>query len=186
MSRWFLYFMFYSLGGYCLEKLFAWATRAPKQVRKCFICLPLCPVYGLSMTALLIAAPPGAGFWELAVLGGFVCTAVEYLVHFFYDKAFHVQFWDYTPLRGHIHGRVCPQFTAAWGLLSAIAVRWIHPAAAKAAGAIAPGLAFLLWMALVTDCVFTCALLLRRHDTELLSVGAVSAQIRASSQPSTS
>ena len=49
MSQWFLYFVFYSLGGYGLEKAFARATRAPKQVRKCFLLLPLCPVYGLAL-----------------------------------------------------------------------------------------------------------------------------------------
>lgn len=173
MSRWFLYFLFYSFAGYCLEKLFAWFTHAPKQVRKCFLLLPLCPVYGLAMAVLLAAAPPEAGFWQTALLGGFVCTAAEYVVHFFYDKVFHVQFWDYRPLPGHICGRICPQFSAAWGLLSAAAVRWIQPLVSIAAAAVPPEAAYLLWLVLVADCVLTGTLLLRRRDTELLSIGAV-------------
>ena len=90
MSRWFLYFVFYSLAGYVLEKLFARAVHAEKQVRKCFLLLPLCPVYGLAMTALLAVSPPEQGFGGLILLGAAVCTAVEYAVHLFYDRVFHV------------------------------------------------------------------------------------------------
>ena len=186
MSQWFLYFVFYSLGGYGLEKAFARATRAPKQVRKCFLLLPLCPVYGLAMTALLAAAPPELGFAGLILLGGAVCTAVEYAVHLFYDSAFRVRFWDYRPLRWHIQGRVCPQFSLVWGLLSALAVRWVHPAIAAAADRVPAWAVFLIWMTLAADCVFTAALLLRRRDPELLAIPAVWAQVRASNQSNTS
>ena len=34
MSRWFVYFLFYSLGGYGLEKLHARFFHSPRQVRK--------------------------------------------------------------------------------------------------------------------------------------------------------
>lgn len=186
MSKWFCYFLFYSLAGYGLEKLFAWAVCSERQVRKCFLLLPLCPVYGLAMTALLALAPEGWGFWPLALLGGAVCTAVEYLVHLFYDKVFGVWFWDYRPLPGHVGGRVCPHFAAAWGMLSAFAVEWVQPWAALLAERIPSGAVFLLWVVLAADCVLSGALLLRRHDTELLSLSAVRAQMRASSQSSTS
>ena len=110
MSRWFVYFLFYSLGGYGLEKLHARFSHSPRQVRKCFLLLPLCPVYGLAMTALLALAPENLGFVPLMILGGTVCTGVEFLVHLFYDKFLGVQFWDYRLMRGHVQGRICPQF----------------------------------------------------------------------------
>ena len=56
MSRWYVYFLFYSFAGYVLEKLFARAIHSDRQVRKCFLLLPLCPVYGLAMTAVLALA----------------------------------------------------------------------------------------------------------------------------------
>ena len=186
MSRWFLYFLFYSLAGYGIEKIFARATHASQQVRKCFLFLPLCPVYGLAMTALIAVVPRRIGFGGLVLLGAAVCTAVEYAVHLFYERVFRVRFWDYRPLRGHICGRICPQFSAAWGLLSAAAVRQVQPAVSAAASRTPAWIVFLLWIALAADCVFTAALLLRRHDTELLTVPAVFAQMRASSQSSTS
>ena len=41
------YWFAYSFFGYCLEKLFAAATSSGHRLRRCFVFLPLCPVYGL-------------------------------------------------------------------------------------------------------------------------------------------
>ena len=185
MSHWFQYFLFYSFAGYVLEKLFARAIHSDRQVRKCFLLLPLCPVYGLAMTAVLALAPAG-GFWSLALTGGLICTLAEYLVHLFYDKALGVWFWDYRQLPGHIQGRVCPLFSLIWGALSALAVRWVQPGVEALAERTAPELVFVLWVVLAADCVLSGALLLRYHDTELLAIGAALAQNRAVSQSSTS
>ena len=155
-------------------------------MRKCFLFLPLCPVYGLAMAALLALVPEGAGFFLSAALGGLVCTGVEYLVHLFYEQVFGVQFWDYRDLPWHIRGRVCPQFALAWGVLSAAAVRWVQPVVEVLAVRAAPEALYLLWLVLAVDGVFTGALLLRRRDPELLSIGALLSQSRASSQSSTS
>ncbi len=186
MSQWFLYFLFYSFAGYGLEKLHARLSRSPRQVRKCFLLLPLCPVYGLAMTALLALVPEEPGFLPLALLGGAVCTGVEYLVHLFYDKALGVWFWDYTAMRGQIRGRICPQFAVIWGVLSAAAVRIVQPGVQMLASAVPPWLTFLLWVALAADCVLSWSLLRQYRDTELLSLRAVFHQMRASSQSSTS
>ena len=186
MSQWFVCFIVYSFLGYGMEKLHARLSRSPRQVRKCFLLLPLCPVYGLAMTALLALAPEGIGFLPLILLGGVVCTGVEYLVHLFYDKALGVWFWDYRPMRGHIQGRVCPLFALIWGCLSAVAVRRVQPAVRLLAERMPAWAVFLLWMVLAADCVLSWALLRRHRDTELLAVSAVFAQMRASSQSSTS
>lgn len=186
MSRWFVCFLVYSFLGYGLEKLHARSFRTPRQVRKCFLLLPLCPVYGLAMAALLALAPEGAGGLPLVLLGSAVCTGVEYLVHLFYDKALGVWFWDYRLMRGHAGGRICPQFALIWGLLSAAAVRWVQPVVEKLADAVPPGALFLLWVVLAADCVLSWSLLRRYRDTELLTASAVLSQMRASSQSSTS
>ena len=186
MTRWFVYFLFYSLGGYGLEKLHARFSHSPRQARKCFLLLPLCPVYGLAMTALLALAPENMGFVPLMILGGTVCTGVEFLVHLFYDKFLGVQFWDYRLMRGHVQGRICPQFAVIWGVLSAAALRWVQPLAVLAAEVLPGWTVFLLWAVLAADCVLSAALLRRYRDTELLALRAALAQIRASSQSSTS
>ncbi len=173
MSYWFSCFLIYSFLGYCLEKLFAYATQSPRQVRKCFLFLPLCPVYGAAMVAVLLFTPAVFPFSVRIVTGAVVCTGVEYLVHLFYDKVFHTQFWDYSDLSCHIGGRICPHFAVAWGILSAAAVEYIHPLLSPAAAAAPPAAVFCVWMVLALDCVFTSALLLRCHDTEMLSLSAL-------------
>ena len=95
-------------------------------------------------------------------------------------------FWEYRDLPWHIRGRVCPQFALAWGVLSAAAVRWVQPVVEVLAVRAAPEALYLLWLVLAVDGVFTGALLLRRRDPELLSIGALLSQSRASSQSSTS
>ena len=74
MAQWFLYFIFYSFAGYLLEKLFAWLIHSPNQVRKCFFLLPLCPVYGLAMAAVLALIPEETGPLSRMLLGGVICS----------------------------------------------------------------------------------------------------------------
>lgn len=175
MSRWFWYFMIYSFLGCCLEKLFAWAIRSPRRMRRCLLLLPLCPVYGLAMTAVLALAGPDMGWPQLILLGGAVCTGVEYAVHWAYDRLLGVKFWDYSDLRWNLGGRVCLGFSLAWGLLSAGAVRLIQPWVEALAAAAPRPVAFALWMVLAADGVCSAALLRRYRDPEALAWRAVRA-----------
>ena len=186
MNVWFWYFIWYSSLGYCLEKLFARLTRSPRRVRKCFLLLPLCPVYGIAMIAVAALLDPADSLLRLTLLGGVICTGAEYLVHFFYDKVFHVRFWDYPGLPMQIGGRVCLAFSMAWGVLSALALRFVQPALARLTGVLPSGITFVLWLLLAADCVLSGSLLFHSRDTELLTLRAVRAQIRASSQSNTS
>ena len=173
MSRLFLYFLIYSFFGYCLEKLFARATHSQRQVRKCFLLLPLCPVYGLAMTAVIILSPFFRNFLSLMLWGSLICTAAEYLVHLFYEKVFSVAFWDYSGLHGNVRGRICPQFSLVWGILSASTARFIHPTVAALSETVSPSAMFLLWMIFVIDCVLTAFLLRQMQDTEQLSLTTI-------------
>jgi len=184
MSRWFWYFLIYGFLGYCLEKIFARTVKSPQQVRKCFLLLPICPVYGLAMCLVVAAAPEGilAG----AVTGGIICTGAEYVVHLWYDRLFQVRFWDYSRLPGNLQGRICPQFSLIWGLLSSLALKWLQPGVRAAAEGMPPWLTYGVWLLLAADCVCTAALLSRWGDPEQLVLGTVIRQARASSQSSTS
>ena len=115
MQRIFWYFIAYSFIGYCLEKIYAAAIQAPRQTRKCFLLMPLCPVYGLAMTTAAVTVPKQWPFLCTAAAGALICTAAEYLVHWFYETIFSVSFWDYTGEKLNLRGRVCLRFTAAWG-----------------------------------------------------------------------
>ena len=186
MQLWFWFFIVYSFIGFCLEKIYAAATGAEKQVRKCFLLLPLCPVYGLAMTAAAALVPPQWPFLLTAAAGGLICTAAEYLVHWLYDTFLSVRFWDYTGETMNLRGRVCLRFTAAWGILSALGLKFLQPGFTSLAGAMPAEWSFRVWLLLIADGALSAAVLHRWHDTELLSPHALLHQVRASSQSSTS
>lgn len=170
----FWYFLFYSFFGYLLEKLFARVTQSERQVRKCFLLLPLCPVYGLAMTALLLTGAERIdNIWALMVIGAAVTTAVEYAVHWGYETLFGVYFWDYTPTKMDVNGRICIPFSIAWGLLSAAAVRLVQPELTALAANLSDGWAGAALFLLTFDAIITARVLLVYHDTELLSLPAL-------------
>ena len=166
---WIWYFILYSFLGFLLEVLFAKAVRADKQDRKCFYLLPLCPVYGLG--ALLILAPS----WYLAAcpilvaVWSFVAaTGAEYLMSLFYERILGVSFWDYTQLPGNLHGRVCPLFSAFWGLLGLLTVYVIQPLAAPAIEYLPAWLLHIAVLLLLLDSALTVFLLRKTGSTDVL------------------
>ena len=74
-------FWSFSLLGWVLERLFAAVTRSPRRRRRCLLLLPLCPVYGLGMAAVLALPPSLRSGWPLYLWGGLTATSVEYIYH---------------------------------------------------------------------------------------------------------
>lgn len=167
MSLW--VFLTYSFLGFLLELAYARLTKSEKPDRKCLLALPLCPVYGLA--AVGIAALPAFVVREPVLLflsGGGVAVGAEYAVGFFTRHAFGVDFWDYSALRGNVHGLVCPQFSLAWGLLAAVGRLWLHPALVPVLAAFPGWLGALAAAALAADVTASCLLLRRRRDPACL------------------
>ncbi len=165
----FWYFVAYSFLGYLLERAFAVLTRAENRVRKCFLILPLCPVYGLAMTAmLLLGAQEIEGFWGRWLFCTVIATAVEYLTHFFYEAVFAVQFWDYSDTKLDWNGRVCLPFSLAWGFLSVLALFAIQPMLARFVGKLSAPFTLSSIFFLAIDALYTARVLYLSHDVELL------------------
>ena len=152
------YFWIYSFLGFLLERMFAALTRAEHRARRCFLLLPLCPVYGLGMLAVL-ALPSALPFWALALWGGLAATAVEYAVHWAYETFLGVRFWDYSRVPGNLHGRVCLPFTLAWAPLTAVAARWVHPWVEHFAAAMLPGVTWVCLMVFTLDALLSARFL---------------------------
>ena len=164
------FFWIYSFGGYLVERAFAAATRAERRERKCFLLLPLCPVYGLGMLAVL-ALPPSwrQGPW-LMVSGAAAAMAVEYAVHWAYETFLGVEFWDYSRMPGSLGGRVCLPFTLAWGMLTALTVWYVHPLVASLAAAIPTWATFGFLLLFSVDAVCSARFLWVTHDVEELRI----------------
>ncbi|MCI8538063.1 MAG: putative ABC transporter permease [Oscillospiraceae bacterium] len=162
-------FFLYSLIGFGLELLFARATRASKRDRKCLLFLPLCPVYGLG--AVLILSLPEAlrqSPWLLAACAALCATGAEYGTAFFYERVWHVRFWDYSALPLQLHGRVCLPFSLIWAGLSLPLVYWLQPRLDPLLAAL-PGLLVLpLCLVFLADSLMTGNLLRRAGNTKAL------------------
>lgn len=151
MTGWLWYFWIYSFLGCGLEKAFALATHAEHQVRRCFLMLPLCPVYGLGMVAVLALPEAVQRSGWLLLWGGLAATAVEYAVHWAYEAVLGVRFWDYSHVPGNLRGRVCLPFTLVWGLLTALAVWLVQPPLAALAARIPPGVTYAALLVFTAD-----------------------------------
>lgn len=163
----FWYFWIYSFLGYLLEKGFAKLTRAELQGRKCFLFLPLCPVYGLGMLAVL-AFPQKSVVWQM-LWGAAAATAVEYLVHWAYETLFHVCFWDYSNLPGNLYGRVCLPFSVIWGGLTAFSVWLLQPGVELAAARVPPEITWIVLQIFTVDALLSAKCLWKTGDPESLS-----------------
>ena len=166
---WLWYFLFYSFLGFLAEMAFARAVGAEKRDRKCFLVLPLCPVYGLG--ALLILAPaPWLRPWPglVALWSALAATAAEYGMSLFYEKPLGVSFWDYSHLPHNLGGRICPRFSACWCLLGLLTVYGIQPLAAAAAERLPGWLTAAAAIALLLDGAATARLLRKTGSTDAL------------------
>lgn len=166
---WFWYFAVYSFLGFLLEVGYARLTHSLKPDRKCFLLLPLCPVYGLGALAILTAAQ---FLYDkpllMALIGGGAATAAEYAMDLFYEKLLGVSFWDYSDLPLNIHGRVCLPFSLAWSVLSLGLVYLLHPFVAEWSAQIPPGLFPPAAILLSADAVISAWLLRTTGTTDSL------------------
>ena len=133
----FWYFFIYSFFGFLLEVAFAAVTHSEKPDRKCFLLLPLCPVYGLGALGILaVSGLTRNNVFLTALAGALAATAAEYFADLFYEKVLGVSFWDYSGLPFNINGRVCLPFSLAWGFLSLALIYLVHPWVAEVTAAL--------------------------------------------------
>lgn len=165
---WFWSFVVYSFIGFLLEVAFA-ALTGGRPDRKGLLVLPLCPVYGVG-ACLILALPRWADArpWALFLLGGLAATGAEYLAALYHEKVLGVSFWNYNGLPGNLQGRVCLPFSLAWGVLSLGLVYWLHPRLQPWLSRIPGAVSWMALLTLLTDCLFTAALLRSRGDTDCL------------------
>ena len=166
--RWLWYFIIYSFCGFLLEVAFARVIGHPKRDRKCFVLLPLCPVYGLGACLILLLAPLVRGpLWVMAA-GGLAATAAELVMGLFYQFVLGVKFWDYAGMRGSVGGLICPAFSLCWSVLALTLVYLAHPVVALLTERLPAGLAPPALILLGADALVSCVALRRAGTTEVL------------------
>jgi len=162
-------FWAYSFIGLLLEKTFAIVTRSEHQGRRCFLMLPMCPVYGLGVLAVLSLPESMINtFWGMFFWGGLTATVVEYVVHLFYEKILGVRFWDYSKNWGNVRGRVCLPFSVAWGLLLAAGLRPLHQWLLPLLGMIPAAVTWWMMVLFTADALLSAWVLYETGDPEAI------------------
>lgn len=132
------YFFIYSFAGWCLEIAYA-SVKGHKFLNRGVLNGPLCPVYGLGMLIILtFYGNDEVGFVFLAIGSSVVATLLEFFTGGLMELLFKKRWWDYSGYRSNIGGYVCLPFSALWGILSALAVTFIHPFIRRLASLIPP------------------------------------------------
>lgn len=126
-----LYFFTYGFLGWCIEVAFA-AVKERRFVNRGFLNGPLCPIYGIGVTLVVLALEPykedlGVLYLTSAVL----VTVLEYVTGVLLEKIFHHKWWDYSTMPFNIKGYVCIPFSLIWGAACVVIVKFFHPAIYK-------------------------------------------------------
>lgn len=127
ICQFFLWFMFYNIVGWIYETLVCSIQEKRLVFNRGFLAGPYCPIYGSG--ALLDVFLLG---WIhnpvlLFFAGMFVNCTLEYLTGWALEEIFHAKWWDYTGWFLNIKGRICFLGALAFGCMSVLLIRWIHP-----------------------------------------------------------
>ena len=79
-----------------------------------------------------------------------------------------MSFWSYEGRPGNLRGRVCPLYSAAWGLLALGLVYAVHPALAPLLAAIPAPVGWTFLCAVALDGLLSALLLRRAGDPAAL------------------
>ena len=122
-----LYFFVYGFLGWCTEVAFA-AVKEQKFVNRGFLNGPICPIYGVRVSAVVFFLEPYSHkLLLLYVASVIIVTLIEGLTGWIMDVLFHSKWWDYSDMKFNIGGYVCLTFSLIWGVACVAIMKFIHP-----------------------------------------------------------
>lgn len=118
-------FLAFSFFGWVLETTMA-AVRRRRLVNRGLVNGPLCVIYGITGTALLVVCRELHGIWLF--LGSMIfSTLAEWIAGHVIEKMYHERWWDYSGITGNLDGYICLPVSIFWGALGTITMRWGAP-----------------------------------------------------------
>ena len=169
ISKYFVYFVLFSVMGWVYESAFC-TIKTGKWQNRGFLYGPVCPIYGVGATAItFIVDQAGAhgiskmAWWQIFLIAFFGSIVLEYVTSYALEKLFHAYWWDYSNVPLNIHGRVCLPASIGFGVAGLVVVYGVAPLTKQMVGWIAPSwmeLLSLLFMAVVAaDTTLTVSVL---------------------------
>ena len=122
-----LYFFVYGFLGWFTEVGFA-AFKTHHFVNRGFLNGPICPIYGVGVTAVItVLTPYKSDIIVLYILSVVLVTVLEGVTGWAMDKIFHNKWWDYSDMPLNIGGYVCLLFSIVWGFACLFIIYFIQP-----------------------------------------------------------
>ncbi|HEY8423584.1 MAG TPA: putative ABC transporter permease, partial [Clostridia bacterium] len=159
----FLMFLIFAFIGWIIETIYC-SIREKRFVYRGFLNGPICPIYGFGALAVglplsYIKIHPVLDFLLVFLAGVIICSAVEYLIGFLFEKICNIKLWDYSTYPLNLHGRIWIGYSLGWGVLSLILVYLANPAVNRILAAVPYNiksiLAIFLGTVLAADIIFT-------------------------------
>ena len=167
VCQYFVWFMLYSVIGWVYESIYC-SIQQRQLVNRGFLNGPLCPIYGAGAILVLFLFRSLQNPALIFIAGALATGVLEYVTSWLMEKLFHARWWDYEDWRFNLHGRVCLAGVAAFGAMSVILIKGIHPLVAVLTSRMAPGAvgatAGVLLLLLLVDTAITTMRLLKLNE----------------------
>ena len=123
--EWLWLFFAYSFSGWVLETVTA-AVRQKRFVNRGLVNGPLCVIYGITGSALMLVCRDLRGIWLF--LGSMIfSTLAEWIAGHVIEKMYHERWWDYSHVKWNLDGYICFPVSVIWGVLGFVTMRWGAP-----------------------------------------------------------
>ncbi|MDY4947762.1 MAG: hypothetical protein SO128_00125 [Clostridium cadaveris] len=121
-----LWFLFYSFVGWVYESILC-SVDERKLINRGFLNGPYCPIYGSGAIAMIVCLRSQTNIITIFLLGALLACTIEYITSWVLEKLFHARWWDYTPRKFNIKGRICLIGAVVFGLFSVFLIKIVHP-----------------------------------------------------------
>lgn len=119
-----LWFYIYSFVGWFYESML-YTINQKKFVNRGFLNGPYCPIYGSGAILFILATNGIDNIFLRFIAGGAIACVLEYITSYVLEKLFHARWWDYTPRKFNIRGRICLAGFLVFGTF-AVLMPWVH------------------------------------------------------------
>lgn len=154
----FIWFVLYSVVGWVWEVIVC-SVPAKRLVNRGFLNGPYCPIYGVGSLLVITLLGGIENPVLLFVAGAALTCTLEYVTSWAMEKIFHARWWDYSANFLNINGRVCLLGAVAFGALSVIVMKFVHPTVVlytmKLSEQALSVVALILLAMILTDTVYT-------------------------------
>ena len=122
-----LLFFLYGFVGWVAEVIYGIVITG-RFVNRGFLVGPICPIYGFGVVIITVLLSRYQNdLLVLWVMSMFVCSLLEYVTSYLMEKIFKTRWWDYSDKRYNINGRICLEFSFAFGLFAVLVLYFMNP-----------------------------------------------------------